>query len=128
MRFRRGATGCPWCHHHTIVAEVFYVLSGTVQLLAGEELIEVGAGDLAVVPPGVAHAFGAAPGQDAELLVAVTPGIERFDLFRCFERVMAGREPPRSAFVDQARYDTYPDDREIWDQVRQPALTTKEPS
>jgi hypothetical protein len=99
-----------------------------VQLLVGEELIEAGAGDLAVVPPGLAHAFAAAPGEDAELLVAVTPGIERFDLFRHFERVMAGREPAGSAFSDQSRYDTYSDTSEIWDQLRQPTLTTEEPS
>jgi mannose-6-phosphate isomerase-like protein (cupin superfamily) len=124
---RHGANGAS-PHHHTLVAEAFYVLRGTVQLLAADELIEIGAGDLAVVPPGVAHAFAAAPGEDAELLVAVTPGIERFDLFRRVVRVMAGREPAGSAFADQSGYDTYPDHSEIWDQTRQPALTTKEPS
>jgi mannose-6-phosphate isomerase-like protein (cupin superfamily) len=122
---RDGAAGAS-PHHHTIVAEVFYVLGGTVHLLVGDELLEAGAGDLAVVPPGVAHAFAAAPGQDAELLVAVTPGIERFDLFRHFERVMAGREPPGSAFTDQSRHDTYGSSSEIWDQARQSTSTTKE--
>jgi len=122
---RDGASGAS-PHHHAIVAEVFYVLRGKARLLVGDELIEAGVGDLAVVPPGVAHAFAAAPGHDADLLVAVTPGIERFDLFRHFEQVMAGREPPGSAFTDQSRYDTYPDISDIWDQSREPTSTTEE--
>jgi hypothetical protein len=110
------------------VAEVFYVLRGTVQLLVGSDLVEAGAGDLAVIPPGVIHAFAAAPGEKAELLVAVTPGIERFDLFRRFERVLAGREPRGSTFVDQSRYDTRPDVSETWDQARSTTTTTREKS
>jgi len=112
-------------HHHTTVAEVFYVLCGSIQLLVGEDLIEAGEGDLAVVPPGVAHAFAAVPGSEAELLVAVTPGIERFSLFRQFERVSAGREPA-GTLADQSHYDTYPDTSEIWEQARQITSTTEE--
>lgn len=111
-------------HHHTTVAEVFYVLRGTIQLLVGDEVTEVGAGDLAVVPPGVSHAFAAAPGSDAELLVAITPGIERFDLFRRFERVVAGRELPGTLFTDQAEYDTYPDSSDMWEQARRTGQPT----
>lgn len=112
-------------HRHRVVAEVFYVLRGNIQLLIGEELIEAGAGDLAVIPPGVAHAFAAAPGSEAELLVAVTPGIERFSLFRQFERVSAGREPA-GTLADQSHYDTFPYTSEIWEKARQIAATTKE--
>jgi len=121
---RDGADGAS-PHHHTTVAELFYVLRGTVQVLVGDELVEAGEGDLVVVPPGVAHAFAAAPGGDAELLLAVTPGIERFDLFRRFERIVAGREPAGTLFADQSEYDTYPDISDIWEQARHVAPTTR---
>lgn len=103
-------------HHHTAVVEVLYVVAGTVQVLAGDEVFEIGRGDLAVVPPGVAHALAAAPGSDAELLVAAIPGIERFDLFRQLQRVLAGLEPPEALGAGQSRYDTYPDTSPIWNQ------------
>jgi mannose-6-phosphate isomerase-like protein (cupin superfamily) len=114
---RDGADGAS-PHHHTTVAEVFYVLRGRVQLLVGDELVEAGEGDLVVVPPGVTHAFAGARGHDAELLVAVTPGIERFSLFRRFERVSAHREPAGTLFTDQSDYDTYPDVSDIWEHAR----------
>jgi mannose-6-phosphate isomerase-like protein (cupin superfamily) len=60
-------------HHHASSAELFYVLSGSVQLLAGERLLVAGEGDLAVVPPGLPHAFAAARGSDADLLIVITP-------------------------------------------------------
>lgn len=105
-------------HHHTTVAEIFYVLRGTVQLLVGEDVIEAGPGDLAVVPPGMPHAFAAGPDTDAELLVAVTPGIERFDLFRRFEQIVTGRALRGSIVIDQSRYDTQSDVSDPWNQVR----------
>jgi quercetin dioxygenase-like cupin family protein len=122
---RIGADGAG-PHHHATAAEVLYVLRGSIQLLVGEELVGVGEGDLAVVPPGVAHAFAAAPGSDAELLVAVTPGIERFSLFRRFERVSAGREPAGTLLADQSQYDTYPDVSEVWQRARHVTSTTEE--
>jgi mannose-6-phosphate isomerase-like protein (cupin superfamily) len=105
-------------HHHDHASELFYVVRGAVQLLIGEEIVLADEGDLAVVPPGVTHAFAAAPGPDAELLMAVTPGIERFDLFRAFQRVLSGSEPAGTVFTDQSAYDTHPDDSPVWQQAR----------
>src|SRR5690349_22636637 len=59
-------------HRHDKSSELFYVLSGSVQLLAGEEVLTAGEGDLAVVPPGLPHAFAAPPGQSGELLIIIT--------------------------------------------------------
>ena len=95
-------------HHHTTAAEMFYVLSGSVRLLLGDRLVLAREGDVAVVPPGMPHAFAAAPGCDAELLVAVTPGIERFELFRGLARRSA------AAGGDQSRFDTYGDISPLW--------------
>jgi mannose-6-phosphate isomerase-like protein (cupin superfamily) len=105
-------------HHHLTATEVFYVLRGSVQLLLGDVLVVATEGDLAVVPPGMAHAFAAAPGGHAELVVAVTPGIERFELFRRLARRAAGLEAPGTFFDDQARYDTYASDSPAWRQAR----------
>jgi mannose-6-phosphate isomerase-like protein (cupin superfamily) len=114
---RRGAEGAS-PHHHTHVAEVLYVLRGTVQVLIDDELVDAGVGDLVVIPPGVAHAFAAARSEDTELLVATTPGVERFDFFRRLERIMTGQESRGSTFVDQSRYDTLPDVSEAWVRAR----------
>ena len=114
---RHGGLGAS-PHHHLTATEVFYVLSGSVQLLVGELLVVATEGDLAVVPPGMAHAFAAAPGRDAELVVAVTPGIERFELFRRLARLAAGLEAPGTLFDDQSRYDTYASDSPAWRQAR----------
>lgn len=117
-----GAAGAS-PHHHTTAAEVFYVLRGTVQLLVGDDVVLAGPGDLAVVPPGVSHAFAAAPGTEAELLVAITPGIQRFELFRRLGRALAGLEPRGSVFDDQSEYDTYNDDSPVWARTRTLAST-----
>jgi mannose-6-phosphate isomerase-like protein (cupin superfamily) len=101
-------------HHHTTAAEVFYVLEGSVQILLGDRLVVAGEGDVAVVPPGMAHAFAAAPGSTATLLVAVTPGIERFELFRRLARAAAGQQPLGTLRHDQSVYDTYADDSPAW--------------
>jgi mannose-6-phosphate isomerase-like protein (cupin superfamily) len=117
-----GADGAS-AHHHTSVAEVIYVIDGRIQLLIDDEILEAGEGDLAVIPPGVTHAFATLPERGAELLVAATPGIERFSLWRRIERVVAGREPANDLVANQATYDTYPDVRPEWDHARHPTLS-----
>ena len=102
----RGADGAN-PHHHAWSAELFYVLSGSVQLLAGDRLLVAGEGDLAVVPPGLPHAFAAARGSDADLLIVITPGIERFEYFRHLARIATGQQPPQSLLQVQALYDTF---------------------
>lgn len=46
----------PGLHTHPY-AEVFVVQSGRGRFTIGEEAIEVGGGQIAIVPPGVPHAF-----------------------------------------------------------------------
>jgi mannose-6-phosphate isomerase-like protein (cupin superfamily) len=111
-------------HHHTAVAEVIYVVGGRIEVLVGDEIVEAGEGDLAVVPPGVVHAFATLPDSGAELLIATTPGIERFSLWRRIQRVVTGREPAGTLVADQATsYDIYSDVRPQWDRARHPAPT-----
>lgn len=107
-------------HHHTGSTEMFYVLSGSIQVLCGSEIVEAQTGDLLVVPPALPHAFAAAHGKSADLLVVITPGIERFEYFRKLERIAYGREPPESLREVQALYDTYFTQSSAWDAARRP--------
>ena len=56
---RDGADGAG-PHHHTMAAELFYVLSGSLQILVGDEIVVAGAGDVVMVPPGMSHEIGRA--------------------------------------------------------------------
>ena len=60
----RGADGAV-PHRHDKASELFFILSGELDVLAGGEVITTAAGDLLVVPPGLAHAFGAHRGSAA---------------------------------------------------------------
>jgi quercetin dioxygenase-like cupin family protein len=114
---RDGADGAS-PHHHTMAAELFYVLSGSLQLLIDEDVLLVETGDVAMIPPGVAHAFAAAPGCDAELLAIVTPGAARFEFFRRLARVTSGQEPPGPFVADQPGHDVHADDSPTWRRAR----------
>ena len=105
-------------HHHASSAELFYVLSGSVRLLAGARVLMAGEGDLAVVPPGLPHAFAAAPASDADLLIVITPGVERFEYFRHLARIATGQQPPESLLESQALYDTFYEDSPAWRHTR----------
>ena len=63
-----GASGAA-PHHHNRSSELFYVVSGAAEMLAGGRVLSAHQGDLVVVPPGTVHAFAAAPVSDADLLI-----------------------------------------------------------
>ena len=105
-------------HHHAGSAELFYVLDGTAQLLSGEQVVTAERGDLVIVPPGLAHAFAAAPGEDADILIVITPGVERFEYFRHLERIAYGKVPPESLLEVQELYDTYFLSSTTWNDAR----------
>ena len=99
-------------------AELFYLLGGTAQLLSGDRVITAERGDLVIVPPGLAHAFADAPGHDADILIVITPGVERFEYFRHLERIAYGKQPPESLLEVQELYDTYFQSSAPWNQAR----------
>lgn len=94
-------------HRHDSCTEMLYVLDGAAQILSGDRTTTARTGDLVVVPPGRPHAFAAAPGSDADLLIVVTPGVERFGYFRHLQRIVLGEAPPESLLEVQEAYDTY---------------------
>ena len=62
----------PHVHKHT---EAFYVLEGELTFQVGVELetVTIGAGGFVAVPPGVAHSYCTAGGQQARWLVIHAP-------------------------------------------------------
>lgn len=66
------------------------------------------------MPPSTPHAFGAAPGADANLLVTITLGVERFDYFRILAGIVAGARPADALHARQAEFDTYFVDAPEW--------------
>ncbi|GLW00429.1 cupin domain-containing protein [Streptomyces lavendulae] len=117
VTLRNGANGAA-PHRHTRSAEMFYLLDGTAQFLSGQRVVTAGPGDLVVVPPGLDHAFAAAPGEDADILIVITPGVERFEYFRHLERIAYGKVPPESLLDVQELYDTHFGRSEPWERAR----------
>ncbi|NUP41313.1 MAG: cupin domain-containing protein [Streptomyces sp.] len=105
-------------HRHDNSAEMFYVLDGEAQFLSGDDAVTAGSGDLVIVPPGRPHAFAAAPGSDADLLIVITPGVERFEYFRHLQRIGLGQATPESLLEVQEVYDTYFLRSAAWDAAR----------
>jgi mannose-6-phosphate isomerase-like protein (cupin superfamily) len=97
---------------------MFFVLDGAADVLSGEDVVTVGPGDLAVVPPGKPHAFAAVPGADADLLIVITPGVERFEYFRHLRRIALGEATPESLLEVQELYDNHFLSSEVWDARR----------
>jgi len=87
-------------------------------VLSGTEIVTAERGDLIVVPPQLPHAFAAAYGKSAELLIVITPGVERFGYFRKLSRIAYGKEPPESLLEVQELYDTYFLASPEWDAAR----------
>jgi mannose-6-phosphate isomerase-like protein (cupin superfamily) len=94
-------------HRHDRSAEMFYVLDGGLQLLSGTEIVRAQRGDLIVIPPMLPHAFAADRGKGAEILIVITPGVERFEYFRHLTRISRGEEPPETLLDLQNLFDTY---------------------
>jgi mannose-6-phosphate isomerase-like protein (cupin superfamily) len=110
---RRGSPGAP-PHFHTRATETFFVLDGTLQVLAGEEIVTLRRGDLLVVPPHLPHAFAPAAGEEADILVSFTPGIMRFDYYRLLERVYQGEASPQEIGATSEQFDNHYFDSPIW--------------
>ncbi|WP_214325068.1 cupin domain-containing protein [Nonomuraea sediminis] len=117
MTLAEGANGAV-PHRHTTASELFFLVDGSLQVLAGEDVLTLEAGDLAVVPPNMDHAFAAAPGAPADLLIVVTPGIERFDYFRLLARLQKGEASLEELLESQERFDNHFVDSPTWTKAR----------
>ena len=115
--FPDGGDGAP-SHYHTGATESLFVISGRLQVLTGEEVSELDAGDFVAIPPGLPHAFAAAPGHDADILAVFTPAADRFDYYRLLERVAAGEADPKEIPASADRYDNHYVESEAWRRAR----------
>ena len=88
-----------------------------MEVLAGERVLTAGQGDLIMVPPGTTHAFAAAPASDTDLLIIITPGVERFEYFRQLQRIATGAAPLESILETQDLYDNHFDESPVWQQT-----------
>lgn len=112
-----GADGAkPHVHHHS--AEMFYLLDGALDVLSGDDVVTAERGDLIIVPPDRPHAFAAVPGATADLLIVITPGVERFEYFRHLQRIRLGEVPPESLLDVQELYDNHFLHSEAWEKRR----------
>jgi len=89
-----------------------------VEVLSGTEIVRAETGDVIVVPPGMPHAFSTQRGANAELLIVIAPGVERFEYFRQLTRIARGEEAPESLRDVQELYDTYFLNSPEWEAAR----------
>jgi quercetin dioxygenase-like cupin family protein len=80
-------------HVHPVQEERFEVVEGTMRFRMGRERIVAGAGEVVVVPPGVAHDFANVGESDAVVRVEVRPALE---MERMFEAAVALAEQGRT--------------------------------
>ncbi|MEU1407161.1 cupin domain-containing protein [Streptomyces sp. NPDC005728] len=102
-------------HLHNNSAEMFYMLDGAAELLSGDDIVTAERGDLVIVPPGKPHAFAAVPGSAADILIVITPGVERFEYFRHLQRLRLGEATLESLLEAQELYDNHYLQSVAWD-------------
>jgi quercetin dioxygenase-like cupin family protein len=89
------ALGAPLHTHHG-EDEYSFVLEGRFGVQLGEEVMEIGPGDLLFKPRGVAHAFWNAGDEPARLLELISPaGFENY--FRALAPLLAAPERDEAA-------------------------------
>ncbi|MFC9440591.1 cupin domain-containing protein [Nocardia sp. NPDC057030] len=113
VTMRQGADGAA-PHFHTTSDELFYVADGELQLLAGDKIVTVIAGGSIVVPKFMPHAFGATPDSGARIMIALTPGVQRFDYFRLLDRIAKGDAEPAELAAAQDEFDNHFVDAPNW--------------
>lgn len=113
-----GADGPP-PHYHQGSAEIFFLLGGSLQALAGDRVVTLDEGDFLLVPRTMPHAFAAPPGAQADVLILFAPGAkDRFAYFRLADRVIKGQASPQEILVAQERFDNHFIDSPSWRQAR----------
>ncbi len=105
-------------HYHTRSSELFFIVSGQIEILTGDCVDILTAGDTAVVPPLVHHAFAASPDSEAHLYTVLTPGVQRFGYFRLLDDIFNGRIDRSELESAQAQYDNWFVDSPAWGEAR----------
>lgn len=106
LRLEAGAAGAK-LHYHERSSEAFYVLEGCLELVIEGGKVLLGKGGYAVVPPRVKHSFAAAPGQVADVLITLVPGVDRFEYFRMLPRLLRGEVDEQTLRQIPQRFDVH---------------------
>ena len=107
-------------HTHSKSAELFYILDGQLQLLAGNQVLIASKGDLVMVPPNMAHAFATLSNNSADFLIVQAPGLPRFGYFRLVERIGRGEATLEELLASQDLYDNHFLESSAWRTAREP--------
>ena len=111
--FKPGKEGAP-PHLHRNASELFYLLTGSLRVLTGDDLVILDEGDFLVIPPNTAHAFEAAGTSDAEVLFVLTHAKPRFDYYRMLEGVYRGETDPAELAATSDLYDNHYVESPVW--------------
>ena len=87
-------------HRHREIEETFYVKSGNLEFLLGEQVVTLNAGDFVRVPPGVRHGYANVSGAAVALLVGFHPG--GFEELFVKHRTDQAEPPPSDGFIADA--------------------------
>lgn len=105
VTIRPGTSGPP-PHSHRQLLDSFYVLTGTLTVLLGDEEVEAGPGTYACAPPGVVHTFANRSSEPVRFLNLNTPGGWEDYIRDLAAAAPAGRPPdPRLTGEILARHD-----------------------
>jgi quercetin dioxygenase-like cupin family protein len=109
-----GTDGPP-PHFHRQSSEIFFVISGALEALAGDQVLTLEGGDFLTIPPHVPHSFWAPDDSSADILILFAPAIqERFEYFRLAERVLKGQASPQEILDSQERFDNHFVENPLW--------------
>ncbi|HEX4216314.1 MAG TPA: cupin domain-containing protein [Candidatus Dormibacteraeota bacterium] len=124
IRSRMGRdTDGPPPHHHDRAPEILFIIEGGLHVLTGEEIVSVGAGDLLLVPPHMAHAFRTPADTGVDMLFLM-PGVDRFEYFRLADRIRHGEGSPEEILAAQERFDNHFHDSPVWRRSLQEGVAT----
>jgi quercetin dioxygenase-like cupin family protein len=111
--FKPGKEGAP-PHQHKEASELFFVLTGSLRVLTGDDIILLDQGDFLVVPPNTPHAFEAAGDSETEVLFVLTHAKPRFDYYRLLEGVYLGETDPAELAKTSDLYDNHYVESPTW--------------
>jgi quercetin dioxygenase-like cupin family protein len=90
-------------HVHSKIEEIFYIVDGTVDIRAGEQLLHAHPGDFVLIPPGVAHGFSSAGDGPAKMVLVISPAGMHERYFEELAELLAVPGKPDSQAISELR-------------------------
>jgi quercetin dioxygenase-like cupin family protein len=108
-----GSPGAP-AHRHAHATETIFVIDGSLDVLIGDDIHTLTAGDLVFIDAGTAHAFAPTPGLTADMLAIYTPGQDRFAYYRMLQQLHLGEITLAELQSTSDRFDNHYVDSAVW--------------